>query len=232
MVAAERSDRPTLMTDTVRLLPPPAVDQTADLSALLDRRRSIRRLADGPISETTLTRLTEAVQRTPAAFNLTPWHVVIVRDERAAFWEEIESGFRAGLSEERLERYLDRLAGFRTGAGALLIYEDTAIIPRLANDWQISEKQASAFVQQGIGMVQLALWLALTNDELVTSLQHWDWLVEDRLAAFTGIPADRYKLTAVLPFGYAAEPPRSVERPAPEHVVSFDRFSGQIRFGE
>jgi predicted oxidoreductase (fatty acid repression mutant protein) len=231
MVAAERSDRHP-MTDTVRLLPPPVAEQLVDLSGLLDRRRSIRRLEDGPIGAGTLTRLIEAVQRTPAAFNLQPWHVVIVRDERAAFWDVIEAGFRAGLSDDRLERYLDRLAGFRPGAGAILIYEDRAVLPRLANDWQISDEQASAFVQQGLGMVQLAMWLALTNEDLVTSLQHWDWLVESRLADFTGIPAERYKLSAIMPIGYAAEPPRSVERPSPERVVSFDRFSGQTGFVE
>ncbi len=220
------------MTDTVRLLPSPVAIPPVDLSGLLDRRRSIRRLEDGPIDAETLNRLIEAVQRTPSAFNLPPWHVVIVRDERAAFWDVVEDGFRAGLSGDRLERYLDRLAGFRPGSGAILIYEDRAILPRLANDWQISEEQASAFVQQSLGMVQLTIWLALTNEHLVTSLQHWEWLIESRLAEFTGIPAERYKLSAVMPIGFAAEAPRSVERPAVELIVSFDRFSGQAGFGE
>lgn len=211
------------MTDNVRLLPR-AADPSADLGTLLDRRRSIRRLADGPVSEETLARLSEAVQRTPAAFNLAPWHVVIVREERTSFWDVIEAGFRAGLSAERLERYLDRLAGFRPGAGAILIYEDREVLPRLRDAWQISESQAHAFVQQGIGMVQLALWLALTNDGLVTSLQHWEWLVEERLAEFTGVPEERFKLSAIMPIGYAAEPPRVVERPAVHQVVSFDRY--------
>lgn len=231
MVAAERTDRLT-MTDTVRLLPPPTPAAATDLSGLLDRRRSIRRIEDGPITPEFLTRLTEAVQRTPAAFNLAPWHIVVVRDERAAFWEAIEESFRAGLEGERLERYLDRLSGFRGGAGAILVYEDRAVLLRLANDWQISEAQADAFVQQGIGMVQFAIWLALTNDELVTSLQHWEWLVEQRVAEFTGIPGERFKLTAVMPIGYAAEAPRVVERPAPERVISFERFSGHLGFGE
>lgn len=212
------------MTDSVRLLPRPA-EPVNDLATLLEQRRSIRRLVDGPVGQETLTRLGEAVQRTPAAFNLAPWHVVIVRDERAAFWDVIEAGFRAGLSEDRLERYLDRLAGFRDGAGAILIYEDQTVLPKLRDAWQISESQAHAFVQQGIGMVQLALWLALTNDGLATSLQHWDWLVEARLAEFTGIPTDRFKLSAIMPIGFPAEPPRAIERPAVHQVVSFDRYT-------
>ena len=212
------------MTDNVRLLPRVA-EPPADLHTLLEQRRSIRRLADGPVSAETLGRLSEAVQRTPAAFNLAPWHVVIVRDERAAFWDVIEAGFRAGLSEERLERYLDRLAGFRPGSGAILIYEDRSVLPKLRDAWQISDAQAYAFVQQGIGMVQLALWLALTNDGLVTSLQHWEWLVEDRLAEFTEVPTEQFKLSAIMPIGYANEPPRVVERPAAHQVVSFDRYT-------
>ena len=106
------------------------------------------------------------------------------------------------------------------------------MLPHLRDAWQISESQAHAFVQQGIGMVQFAIWLALTNDELVTSLQHWEWLVEQRVAEFTSIPGERFKLTAVMPIGYAAEAPRVVERPAPERVISFERFSGHLGFGE
>jgi hypothetical protein len=59
----------------------------------------------------------------------------------------------------------------------------------------------------------------------VTSLQHWEWLAETQITQFTGVPADRFKLAAVMPIGYAAEPPRVVERPAAHQVVSFDRFA-------
>jgi predicted oxidoreductase (fatty acid repression mutant protein) len=202
--------------------------ETAEgLLSLLERRRSIRRLQPGPVSEASLERIAEAVRLTPAAYNLPPWHVVLVHQERFAFWQLVEEAFLERLDGDRLERYLDRLAGFRGGAAVALIYEDVSIRQQLAEAWQITQEQAGAFAEQGLGMVQLALWLALTAEGLVASLQHWDWLLEDRLAGFVGLPLERYRLVATLPIGHADEEPRVTERVTVERVVSRDRYLGE-----
>jgi len=231
MVAAERSGVQT-MSDGIRLLPPLAEAPPADLSVLLERRRSIRLLSDGPFDIGIAGRLTDAIRLTPSAYNKPPWHVVIVRDERTAFWETIETSFRDGLSGDRLDRYLVRLDGFRAGVGAILVFEDRAALPELQRAWSLTEAQAHAFVQQGIGMVQLSIWLALTESGLVSSLQHWEWLAERQIGEFTGIPGEQYALAAVMPFGYPEEAPRVVERPAVEQIVSFDRFTNRNGLGE
>jgi predicted oxidoreductase (fatty acid repression mutant protein) len=224
MVSAERAEAHS-MPEGIRLLRSPGESATADLRTLLDRRRSIRRLVDGPFDAEVIDKLTDAIRYTPSAYNTPPWHVVIVREERTAFWDVIEGCFRNGLSGERLERYLKRLDGFRDGVGAILVFENLDALPELQQAWNLHASQALAFVQQGIGMVQLSIWLALTEVGLVTSLQHWEWLAESHIAQFTGVPAERFKLAAVMPIGYAAEPPRVVERPAAHQVVSFDRFA-------
>jgi hypothetical protein len=52
-------------------------------------------------------------------------------------------------------------------------------------------------------MVQLALWLAIVAAEgLAASLQHWDSLIEDRVAALLGMPTARFRLVATMPLGY------------------------------
>jgi predicted oxidoreductase (fatty acid repression mutant protein) len=196
-----------------------------DLQTLLERRRTIRRLRPGPFTLDTKQRLLDAIQLTPAAFNLPPWHVVLISETRMAFWDVVEEGFRANLEGDRLQRYLDRLEGFRPGVAIALIYEDLAVRPALRDAWQVGDEQATSFVQQGLGMLQLSIWLALTAEGLVTSLQHWDWLLEDRIADFVGFPIERYRLTAAMPIGYADEPPRTVERTPLERVVSLERIT-------
>lgn len=201
-------------------------EETAEeLLSLLERRRSIRRLQPGPLSEASLQRIAEAVRLTPAAYNLPPWHVVLVHDVLPDFWQLVEQAFLERLEGDRLARYLDRLAGFRGGVAVALVYEDVAIRRELAAAWQITIEQAGAFAEQGLGMVQLALWLALTAEGLVASLQHWDWLLEEPLAGFIGLPTERYRLIATLPIGYADEEPRPTERIALERIVSRDRFT-------
>src|SRR3954465_2092156 len=103
---------------------PAALDRPPDLHALLERRRSIRRLRNGPFSREAKERLLEAIRLTPAAFNLPPWHVVLVHESPYQFWQKVEAGFRERLDGERLARYLDRLAGFRPAVAIALIFED------------------------------------------------------------------------------------------------------------
>ena len=74
-------------------------------------------------------------------------------------------------------------------------------------------------------MAQLSLWLALTAEGLVTSLQHWDWLLEDRLATFLDAP-EQFRLAAVMPIGYPGEAPRAVERLPVGRVISEERWIG------
>lgn len=199
----------------------PAADTT--LAALLERRRSVRRLRGGPFDTGALVRIATAAHLCPSAYNRPPWHVVVVRERAGEFWETVESAFRARLKGDRLERYLNRLAGFRNGVAVVLVYEDRTVLTDLEEG--LGPEQARAFSEQALGMVQLSLWLAVVAEGLATSLQHWEALIEDDLASFLGLPSGRYRLAAAMPIGYADEEPRPVERVQPHDVISLDRFA-------
>lgn len=204
------------------MTPLPAPTVAASVTDLLAQRRSIRRLAGGVLSPDTIARLQDAVVRTPSAFGVTPWQIVILHEQRDLFWDEVAAAFRAGLEGDRLQRYLDRLDGFRAGAGVILIYEDLAARPALHQNWGLSEQTAHDFVHQGLGMLQLAIWLVLTEEGLAASLQHWDWLIQDRLATLLDLPTERYQLISVLPIGEPAEPARDTPPVDPDHVLRLD----------
>jgi predicted oxidoreductase (fatty acid repression mutant protein) len=216
-----------IVLDETRLFPLTAPSPSDGLLSLLERRRSIRRLRPGPFSDASLNRIVEAIRLTPSAFNLPPWHIVIVRDELAAFWQLAEQAVRERLDGDRQGRYLDRIGGFSASVAVALVYEEVAIRDQLANAWQISLEQAGAFVEQGLGMAQLALWLAVTAEDLVASLQHWEWLLEGPLAEFVGLSSDQFRLKAILPIGHADEEPRPADRIQIDQIVSRDRFGGR-----
>lgn len=209
------------------LLDPPRFEQP--FVELLAKRRSIRKLRSGPFSRAARERLYEAVRLTPAAYNLPPWRAVFIDERREEFWDVIESAFRAGLSGDRLGRFLSRLEGYRGGLGAALFYEDLTVHDRLKEAWSLTDAQTAAFIQQSLGMAQLALWLALTQEGLASSLQHWDWLVERQVGEFLGLsPAER-RLAVVMPFGYPNEAPRETEPIELHHVIAVDRFDRASR---
>jgi hypothetical protein len=205
-------------------------DDSQTLLYLLAQRRSYRRLRPGPLTIDTQVRLLEALRLTPCAFNLPSWHAVLIHAEREDFWVTVEAGFRDRLEGDRLGRYLDRLEGFRNGVAVALFFEDVPVRDDLIRAWNLTHEQAYAFVEQGIGMAQLSLWLALTAEGLVTSLQHWEWLIGDILTAFAKVPPERFRLVATLPIGYPDETPRSAERIPIQRLVSRDRYSGDFYF--
>ena len=201
----------------------------AALQAIMARRRSIRRLHAGPFPAATRERLLEAIRLTPAAYNLPPWRVVLVHERREELWAEIEAGFRERLDGERLARYLDRLEGFRQGVAVALIFVDGRV-ERALREKGVGPETAQSFVQQALGMVQLSLWLALSADGLVASLQHWDDLIGARAARFAGLDGGAFGLVATMPIGYAAEEPRVIERAALAAVCAVDpRVDGAHR---
>lgn len=192
---------------------------------LLKRRRSIRKLRDGPLPPGAISRIATAASLVPSAFNAPPWHVAIIHERRDAFWGVIEVAFRVRLNGDRRDRYLARLDGFRNGAGAVLVFEDRAAVESLKVSYQLPAETARSYGQQAIGMVQLALWLAIVDEGLATSLQHWEALIEDAVARFLDLPAERFRLTATMPLGYADEQPRELERTDPGSVISLDGFA-------
>jgi predicted oxidoreductase (fatty acid repression mutant protein) len=202
--------------------PLPAPREAHALHSVFQNRRSIRRLQDGPFTPEMRQRVLEAVRLTPAAYNLPPWQVVLVHERREETWQQIEAAFRDHLDGERLERNLDRLAGFRSGVALALIYEDLRVGRALRQEKGASDDLATQFVQQALGMVQLSLWLALTAEGLSSSLQHWEAFLADRTEHLTGLPAADFQLAAAMPIGYAAEEPREIERPSTAQVCAID----------
>jgi predicted oxidoreductase (fatty acid repression mutant protein) len=222
-------------TPAIHVCPRPPLDRSseaaADLLSTMIRRRTIKRLRPGPLSEAALDRILAAVRLTPSAFNRPAWHLLVVRDRHAAFWEMVASAVRDHLNGDRRERYLARVDGFRSGVLTALVYEDLAARDALQSAWDVTADRAHAYAEQGLGMVQLALWLAVTAEGLATSLQHLEWLIEDRAAAFFDLPPERYRLVATMPIGYADEVPLPSERSTREESISYDWFAGHSSRG-
>jgi uncharacterized protein len=181
----------------------PAPESVADL---LNRRRSVRVLADGPLPDGAIAAFAEAIERSPASMGMAPWRIVLLEERRGEFWDLVDAAFRARLADERLERYLKRLDGFRPAALVALVYEDLASRQAL-RDTGVTDDLALEFNLQGLGIVQYSIWLTATGLGLGASLQHWNAQIETPLAAFTGLDPERYRLVSQIPIGWPADSP-------------------------
>ncbi len=175
----------------------------AAIAALFDARRSIRKLDPAAFSPSLIADLAAATDSMPSAFNAQPWHVIVLQERNAAFWDAVEETFMARLDGDRRARYLTRAAGMRDGGMTLLIFEDCA---RTAPRDGLTAEEARDQASQSLGMVQLALWLTITAHGLSTSLQHWHAIIGDVALAFVGLPRDAYRLVSFMPVGERTEP--------------------------
>jgi predicted oxidoreductase (fatty acid repression mutant protein) len=178
---------------------------TADtLLATLATRRSVRRLRHGIFPPGLTADLIAAADHVPSAFDAQPWRVVVVCDRHDEFWDGVIETIKCRLEGDRRERYLVRAQGMRAGGMTLLIFEEIALTGPRDN---LTVEEARDHASQSLGMLQLALWLTISAHGLATSLQHWQFLIEDVATAFVGLPAEGFRLVTFMPVGFPAEPP-------------------------
>lgn len=201
-----------------------SVSAATAASMLLDtlaERRSVRRLRSGIFPPGLIDALAQASVLVPSAFDAQPWRVVVLHARHDEFWDRVTETIAERLEGDRRERYLDRAAWMRAGGMTLLIFEDSALTGPRDN---LTVEEARDQASQSQGMLQLALWLTIGAHGLVTSLQHWQFIIEDVAIAFAGLPSEGFLLVTFMPVGFAAEPPEpraprpsrmSVERVSP-----------------
>ncbi len=190
---------------------------------MLAERRSVRRLCPGNFPPGLTEALADVSVLVPSAFDAQPWRVVVLLERHDEFWDGVVETIERRLEGERRDRYLARAAGMRAGGMTLLIFEDRALTGPRDN---LSVDEARDQASQSQGMLQLALWLTISTHGLVTSLQHWQFLIEDVATAFVGLPAEGSRLVTFMPVGSPAGPPEArTPRPSRlslEHVSSSD----------
>ena len=194
----------------------------SELQTYLDhvlKRRSIRKLASGPVSDQTIQRILEAGRWSPSSGNTQPTRIVVVKERNAEFWDFIENTLKKKLQGEQLQRAVARLSGYRSGVFTLVFYEDTTIAenspPGLnAEVWR-------NFGTQALGMAQVNVWNAIAAAGLAASNQHINFQMEEELREFLGVPAT-WKSYSIFPVGYADETPLEGNRRAHEEIIFYE----------
>lgn len=209
----------TELTTTDEILQP---DQ-ARLQSYLDhvlKRRSIRKLTSGPVTDEVIRNILEAGRWSPSSFNSQPARLVVVKERQAEFWDFVANTLRQKLQGEQLERALNRIAGYRSGVFTIVFFEDTNV----SNNppFPGGEELWKNFAAQALGIIQANVWNAIAAAGLATSNQHINYQIEDELREFLGVPAT-WKSYSIFPVGYANETPVEGSRHAHEDVIFYEQ---------
>ena len=174
------------------------------LQQLAEKRRSIYALSDQlAVSNDEVVKVVEhAILHTPSSFNSQSTRIVVLfGDDHHKLWDMTEDALRVIVGdEEAFKSTKDKIAGFRASAGTVLFFEDQAVVrgmqeaaPLYADNFPIWSTQTNA-------MHQYVIWTALASIEVGANLQHYNPVIDQKVASTWNIDAD-WELKAQLVFG-------------------------------
>jgi len=180
---------------------------------ILEKRRSIYELTDKlPISKTAIENLVKgAVRLSPSAFNSQTSRVVFLWAlEKEHFWTDVEEALRPLTSAKNFPTTQDKIAGFRRAAGVFLFFEDTDIVSALQENFPLYADNFPWYSEQSTGIAAVNSWSALAEVGIGANLQHYNPVVDEKVAKNWQIPSN-WKLKGQLVVGGIAKDPSEKE---------------------
>lgn len=157
----------------------------------------------------------DAIKHSPSSFNSQSSRAVILfGDSHVKFWTIVLETLRKIVPAEAFEGTSGKINSFIAGAGSVLFYEDLSVIKALQEQFPLYADNFPVWSEHSTGIAQFATWTALAEAGIGASLQHYNPIVDEEVAATFDVPAD-WKLRAQLVFG-------SIEAPAGEKTFIDD----------
>ncbi|MGQ8874461.1 nitroreductase family protein [Paenibacillus sp. TSA_86.1] len=189
--------------------------------ALKNRRSYYGISKESTISDAKIQEIVEeAVKYTPTAFNSqTSRAVVLLGEQHDKLWNHTEEILREVVgNEETFQSTAEKMAGFRSGYGTVLFFEDNNVVAQLQQNFAAYADNFPIWSNQSNGMLQLVIWTALEQEGLGASLQHYNPLIDEKVKQEWNIP-ENWRLIAQMPFGKPTAAPGEKEfQPIEERV--------------
>lgn len=181
-------------------------------------RRSYYNLGNGVVADDSrVVELVDSILATmPSPFNVQSARIVILFGaEHRALWDIVSDELRALVPDDKFAATARRIDdAFRSGRGTLLFYEDISTLEALKRAYPLYADKVDMWSEQCSGMHQFAIWTALEDMGYGASLQHYNPLIDERVARRWSI-RDEWRLIAEMPFGEAKDTPSSRRQTSP-----------------
>lgn len=169
----------------------------------VEHRRSIYSLKkESVLSDSALEELiAHAVRHAPSPFNSQSARVLLLTGkEHDRLWDLTGEILRGIVPPERFGETEAKLNSFRAGYGTVLFFEDQDTVKSLQEQFPSYKENFPLWSLQSSGMLQYIVWTRLEDEGLGASLQHYNPLIDRKVASQWGVPAS-WKLLSQLPFG-------------------------------
>jgi len=147
-----------------------------------------------------------AVKHVPSSFNSQTGRVVVLLGEQHdKLWNITTETLKGVVPEEKFAPTQEKMDMFQAGYGTILFFEDQSIIRSLQDQFAAYAENFPIWSNQSSGMLQFAIWTALESEGFGATLQHYNPLIDEKVAAEWNISED-WKLIAQMPFGKPTAP--------------------------
>ncbi|KAB8071890.1 Nitroreductase-like protein [Aspergillus leporis] len=194
---------------------------SAALLAALANRRSYYALRNkSPISDAKIQSILSSIMlKTPSAFNSQSTRtILLLNKEHEKLWNITKDVLLARIGPERFQQTGPRLDGFKAAYGTVLFYEDQPVISALKEKFPPYAENFESWSEHTSGMHQLMTWIALEEEGFGANLQHYNPVIDEKVAAAWDVPAT-WKLRAQLVFGVPEG-----ERPAEKEKMPLEEL--------
>lgn len=175
---------------------------------LIQKRRSIYHLNNQ--SEISTNEIIQGIKtclkHTPSAFNSQTARIIVLLNEPYKnFWQSTKKTLKKITPPEQFEHTKEKLNAFSEGIGTILFFEEQHTIAALEEKFPLYKENFKIWSEQSSGMLQYAIWLFLTDNNLGANLQHYNPLVDEYIHKTFNAPTS-WKLVAQMNFGGIQKP--------------------------
>ena len=190
----------------------------------VETRRSVYALnKEVKVSDDRIKEIVEhAVKHVPSAFNSQTTRVVVLfKGEHEKLWDMTTEVLKAVMGDADFSGTQQKMDMFKGAYGTVLFFEDQAVVGGLQEAFPAYADNFPIWSEQAAGMHQFAVWTGLATEGIGASLQHYNPLVDERIANEWNVP-ESWKLRAQMPFGGIAQPAGDKEfKPLDERIKFF-----------
>ena len=189
---------------------------------LYQNRRSVYALGKNlPISEQEVLEIIDnAVKYSPSAFNSQTAHaVVLLGENHQKLWNITFGELEKFLPNEEAKAVTKgKIDSFAAAYGTILFFEDHDVVKGLQEQFPAYADNFPIWSEQSTGIASFAVWNALAEAGVGANIQHYNPVIDEKVAAEWDIPANLV-LRAQMPFGEKLQEAAPIERTSRVRVV-------------
>ena len=161
-----------------------------------------------------------AVKYSPSAFNSQTAHaVVLLGDNHQKLWDiTFEELGKFLPNEDAKTATKAKLDGFAAAYGTILFFEDHDVVKGLQEQFPSYADNFPIWSEQSTGIASFAVWNALAEAGVGANIQHYNPVINERVAKEWNIPANLV-LRSQMPFGEIVGEPTPIERKSRVRVI-------------